>query len=155
VFRVDDPGGALPVRPAGRLRSCSGCFGFPLPLSLSPREDGRGSGCVGGPGPPYLRAGPFTRALRPGGAAHPLQPPHVWWPRTVSYLTGRFPLVERAAARSGLGGGLALDRPSPRGWARRCPKLRETCVLSVWMRSVDDWPLAKILTRFLGVSCGP
>ena len=43
---------------------------------------------------------------------------------------------------------------APLGWAKRCPKLRKTCALSVWMRSVDDWPLAKILTRFPGVSRG-
>ena len=71
-----------------------------------------------------------------------------------SYLNGCLPLAERAAACSGSGGGLALACPPPRGWAKRCPKLRETCALSVWMRSVDDWPLAKILPRFLGVSYG-
>lgn len=74
--------------------------------------------------------------------------------QTVSYLYGCLPLAERAAACSGLGGDLALDCLPPRGRARRCPKLRKTCALSVWMRSVDDWPLAKILVRFPGVSRG-
>jgi len=40
------------------------------------------------------------------------------------------------------------------GRAKRCLKPRKTRVLSVGMRSVDDWPLAKILARFPGVSCG-
>ena len=71
-------------------------------------------------------------------------------PGTVPYLNSRLPPAERATASSGLGGDLALDWPSLRGWTRRCPKLRKTCVLSVWMRSVDDWPLAKILIQISG-----
>jgi hypothetical protein len=32
------------------------------------------------------------------------------------------------------------------------PELQKACFLGS-LRSVDDWPLAKIFTRFLGVSC--
>lgn len=93
-------------------------------------------------------------------AGRPSLPPNLDATRvvicTVSCLNGRLPLAERAAVRSDLGSGLALDRPALSGGlrARRCPKLQKTCVLLVWMRSVDDWPLARIRTRFPGVSCG-
>ena len=73
---------------------------------------------------------------------------------TVSYLHGCLPLAERAAASSGLGSSLALTCLLLRERAMRCPKLRKTCVLSVWMRSVDDWPLAKNLVRCQGESPG-
>jgi len=103
----------------------------------------------------------YVRALRPGANGRPpLLPPNLDTTRvvicTVSCLNGRLPLAERAVVRSDLGSGLALESSCPlRGVrARRCPKLQKTCVLLVWMRSVDDWPLARIRTRFPGASRG-
>jgi len=103
----------------------------------------------------------YVRALWPGANGRPpLLPPNLDTTRvvicTVSCLNGRLPLAERAAVRSDLGSGLALESSCLlRGVrARRCPKLQKTCVLLVWMRSVDDWPLARIRTRFPGASRG-
>jgi hypothetical protein len=168
--RVDEPRGTLPICPAGRPHSCGGCCGLLLSLLLSPRRDSEGwmrtKIVLETPEHPrVVRSPAFELALSVGRSGWgPGRPPTKILSTTsvvngtVSYLNGCLPRAERAAARSGSGGGLALDCLSPGGdsWrqARRCPKLRKTCVLSVWMRSVDDWPLAKILTRFLGVSCG-
>jgi hypothetical protein len=57
----------------------------------------------------------YVRALRPGANGRPpLLPPNLDTIRvvicTVSCLNGRLPLAERAAVRSDLGSGLALDR---------------------------------------------
>lgn len=162
----DEPGGRPSCRPcSGRLHSCGGCVGLPpsSPTSLGRTVRGADANlCLGTPDhpgiarPPDLRAGPFNRALGPGSrpGTHQILLTTGVVNGTFSYLNGCLPLAERAAACSGSGGGLALACPPPRGWAKRCPKLRETCVLTVWMRSVDDWPLAKILPRFLGVSYG-
>lgn len=113
----------------------------------------RSPGCRAGP----LREGTPARSQRPA-APHYRQTLNTTCVVicTVSCLNGRLPLAERAAVRSDLGSGLALDRPALSGGlrARRCPKLQKTYVLLVWMRSVDDWPLARIRTRFPGVSCG-
>lgn len=62
----------------------------------------------------------YVRALRPGANGRPpLLPPNLDTTRvvicTVSCLNGRLPLAERAAVRSDLGSGLALDRPALSG----------------------------------------
>ena len=68
----------------------------------------------------------------------------------VSYLNGCLPLTERATVRSGPGGSLVPDDLPPRGRVGRCPKLQKPLLPLVWMRSVDDWPLAKILNQISG-----
>ena len=74
---------------------------------------------------------------------------------TVSYLIGRLPLAERAAVRSGPGGGLAPYCPAPlEAQGETVPETPKGLRFWVRMRSVDDWPLAKILFRFPGVSSG-
>jgi hypothetical protein len=66
----------------------------------------------------------YVRALRPGANGRaPLLPPNLDTTRvvicTVSCLNGRLPLAERAAVRSDLGSGLALDRLAlSRGYGR-------------------------------------
>jgi hypothetical protein len=162
----DEPGGApsLSALLAASVRWVCGPLFPSSPVSFGRTAgDGRESSSRNarpirdGSAPPGLRAGPFSRALRLGisaGYTHPILLTTGVVNGAFSYLNGCLPLAERAAACSGSGGGLALACPPPRGWATRCPKLRETCALSVWMRSVDDWPLAKILPRFLGVSYG-
>lgn len=64
-----------------------------------------------------------VRALRPGANVRPpLLPPNLDTTGvvicTVSCLNGHLPLAERAAVRSDLGSGLALDRPTLRGYGR-------------------------------------
>ena len=167
--RVDEPGGTLPVCPAGRPHSCGGCCGLHPSLLLSPRGDQRGADAnqnrsrnartpPGGP-VPGLRAGPFGRALRSGiwPATHPNSLHHKCGER-YGFVLERLPSSGRTCCgafrlRRRPSAGLSVPGGNSRQ-ARRCPKLRKTCVLLVWMRSVDDWPLAKILTRFLGVSYG-
>lgn len=177
----DEPGGAFPLLFAQHpcLAACpSWAVGVVCPGSLLPLRRrpvwvvSIGGGCefshcsrdarttLGGFGRLAVELVLYVRALRPGANGRPpLLPPNLDTTRvvicTVSCLNGRLPLAERAVVRSDPGSGLALDRSALSGGrARRCPKLQKTCVLLVWMRSVDDWPLARIRTRFPGVSRG-
>ena len=113
------------------------------------------SSARGGFGPPPALG---DQRITPGGGSSALlitYPPLAGDNSTVSCLNGSLPLAECTCvfrsrwqpsayclkASSFIGG-----RPA----ARRCPKLPKTCVLGVWMRSVDDWPLAKILIQISG-----
>jgi hypothetical protein len=178
----DEPGGAFPLLFAQRpcLATCplwavGSCLSGSLPPSASWALTGRldrgwmrisslfercPNKLWGGFGRLAVELALYVRALRPGANGRPpLLPPNLDTTRvvicTVSCLNGHLPLAERAAVRSDLGSGLALDRPTlSESTGEKVPETPKTCVLLVWMRSVDDWPLARIRTRFPGVSCG-
>lgn len=148
VSSVAEPGGPrslglLSGRPA--LSGAARDGWAPLCCSVGP------SGCPCGP----PSSGPSTRALRPGPSLNQLlglPGPTATCMVTgvVSCLNGCLPLAERAAVRSGPGSNLAPDYLLCRGRVRRRQKCRKTCALLVWMRSVDDWPLVKILKQMSG-----
>lgn len=128
---------------AACIRAVGACWVLSLPLSLSPREDGRGRDAhknlvLGTPEyPRVVRSPAFELALSVGRSGWDRgRPPQYLLlatsvvTRTVPYLTGRLPLAERAAARSGPGGGLALNRP-PWG-AETVPETpKDLCALGV------------------------